>query len=74
MGPRAGLRHALDRSKLSGWQLEALVGHCTCAGLRRGGLSAFHCSYQLTSYSCDLEMPVWDKLVAESQYIKSLLS
>ena len=32
MGPRAGLRHALDRSKLSVWQLEALVGHCTCGG------------------------------------------
>ena len=43
-------------------------------GLRRGSLSAFHCSYQLTSYSYDLEMPVWDEFVAELQCIRSLLS
>ena len=31
---------------------EALVGHCTCAGLLRcGSLSAFHCCYQFRSYN-----------------------
>ena len=74
MALRAGLRHALDRSKLSGWQLETLVGHCTFACCDAVCLSAFHCSYQLTSYSYDLEMPVWDELVAELQCIRSLLS
>ena len=61
---KAGLRHAKDRSKLSGQQLEALVGHCIYEGLRRRSLSAFHCCYQFTPYSHALEVPVWGEVVA----------
>ena len=69
------IKYAVVRSKLSGWQLEALVGHCTFAGLlRRGSISAFHCCYQFMSHSCALEVPVWGEVVAELQCFRGFLS
>ena len=58
----------LGRSKLVGWQVEALIGHCTFAGLLgRGSLSAFHCSYQFMCHSHPLEVPIWSEVAAELQ-------
>ena len=73
MGLRAGLRYALNRGKLAGWQLEALMVH-----LRIREFAATRESQCLppllpVCMSQLWEVPIWSEVAAELRCFRGLL-
>ena len=63
---RAGLKYALRRRRVAGWQLEANVVHCASVGLlRRGALSGFHSARQFIPSCYDIGTQVWPEVLAK---------
>ena len=68
---KGSLKAALTRKRMSGKQVEVLIGHRTFAGLaRRPLLSFFHCVYKFTNQHYFERALVWETVKQELRAFK----
>ncbi|CAK0841047.1 unnamed protein product [Prorocentrum cordatum] len=69
------LEHLLSRRvKVSGQELERLIGHIVAAFmLRREGLALLHSSYEFVQASYTKRQPLWKSVLRELGWVKALL-
>ena len=69
-----GIDAALRRRRLSGRAVEAILGHCTFAGLlNRASLSIFHASYKFIRLHYDVPTALWESVRGELQAFRDIL-
>ncbi|CAK0880230.1 unnamed protein product [Prorocentrum cordatum] len=62
------------RAKVSGQELERLIGHLvSILMLRREGLAMLHSSYEFVQASYSKKQPLWKSVVREMGWVKALL-
>ncbi|CAK0817021.1 unnamed protein product, partial [Prorocentrum cordatum] len=62
------------RAKVSGQELERLIGHLvSILMLRREGLAMLHSSYEFAQASYSKKQPLWKSVVREMGWVKALL-
>ncbi|CAK0847428.1 unnamed protein product, partial [Prorocentrum cordatum] len=69
------LEHVLSgRAKVSGQELERLIGHLvSILMLRREGLALLHSSYEFVQASYSKKQPLWKSVTREMGWVKALL-